>query len=113
MALEVGVEQQQQEPVQRWLRRVDDDSVFAYARGHILIRFSDHTPWAHLDNDQLRSARSGNRLAYRVGNIYYDATTNQPSYYELSDAHSDAIGSRSRSYRSTRPIGSPARVDPR
>ena len=67
---------------QKWLCRIDDDRVFAYARGHDFIRASDHELWAHLSDGRLLSARSGEPLAYAVGAVYYDAVTNEPRYYE-------------------------------
>ena len=67
---------------QRWLCRVADDSAFAYARGHDFIRSSDHQLWAHLSQGQLLSARSGEPLAYRDGDVFYDAATDEPLYYQ-------------------------------
>jgi hypothetical protein len=67
---------------QRWLCRCDDHSPFAYARGHDYIRRSDDTLWAHLSDGVLISARSGDPLAYQVGNAFYDYQTRQPVYYE-------------------------------
>jgi len=68
----------------RQLLRVDDDSVFAYVRGLSFIRCRDEMPWAHLSHGQLFSNRSGNCLAYKIGAVYYDATTHEPLYYESS-----------------------------
>jgi hypothetical protein len=34
-------------------------------------------------DDALISARSGECLAVRVGNVYYDAASHEPLYYEL------------------------------
>jgi hypothetical protein len=65
------------------LCRCDDDTVFAYARGVDFIRRSDNTLWARLSNGELRSARSGSALAYRIGNVFYDAATNEPVYYQV------------------------------
>jgi hypothetical protein len=67
---------------QRWLCRCNDRSPFAYARGHDYIRRSDDTLWAHLSDGVLISARSGDPLAYQVGNAFYDYQTRQPVYYE-------------------------------
>jgi hypothetical protein len=66
---------------QHWLCRSDDRSVFAYARGHDYIRRSDRTLWAHISDGVLISARSGEPLAYQVGNAFYDYNTRQPLYY--------------------------------
>jgi hypothetical protein len=65
----------------RRLCRSDDDTVFAYAHGHDLIRRSDRTLWAHVANGVLVSARSGEPLAYQVDNTFYDYRTRQPLYY--------------------------------
>ncbi len=67
---------------QRWLCRIDDHSAYAYARGHDFIRWSDHTLWAHLSAGKLLSARSGECLAYQIGNVFYDSTTHEPVYYQ-------------------------------
>lgn len=69
---------------QRWVCRFDDDSAFAYARGHDFIRCRDHTLWAHLSDGLLLSARSGERFAYQVGSVFYDAATHEPIYYQPS-----------------------------
>jgi hypothetical protein len=66
----------------RLLCRFDDHRPFAYARGNDFIRCSDHTLWAHLTDGQLLSARSGNLLAYQRDNVFYDANTHQPIYYQ-------------------------------
>jgi hypothetical protein len=66
----------------RLLCRFDDHRPFAYARGHDFIRCSDHRLWAHLNNGQLLSARSGSLLAYQRDNVFYDANTHQPIYYQ-------------------------------
>ena len=66
----------------RQLLRVEDDSVFAYARGQSFIRYRDAMPWARLSHGQLFSNRSGNCLAYKIGAVYYDATSHEPLYYE-------------------------------
>ena len=60
-----------------------DDTPFAYARrAHDFYRLKDHVLWAHESEDSLLSARSGARLAYRVGRVYYDSSTKLPLYYE-------------------------------
>jgi len=66
----------------RLLCRFDDHRPFAYARGHDFIRCSDHVHWAHLTNGQLLSARSGCLLAYQRDNVFYDANTHEPIYYQ-------------------------------
>jgi len=66
----------------RLLCRCDDHSVFAYARGNDLLRWSDHGTWAHLSGDVLLSARSGEPIAFVVGEVLYD-DTNTPVYYFL------------------------------
>jgi hypothetical protein len=66
-----------------WLLRVEDDQPFAYARGRDLYRVVDHARWAYLSTDGwLISARSGRPLAYCVDNVFYDAETDFPVYYE-------------------------------
>jgi hypothetical protein len=70
---------------QYWLCRSDDHSRFAYARVYDFFRRSDDTLWAHLSDGWLISARSGERLAYQVGSVFYDAVTHEPVYfYEAS-----------------------------
>jgi hypothetical protein len=69
---------------QRRLCRFDDGQVFAYTRGHDLIRTADHTLWAHESGDILLSARSGRPIARRVGKAYLDVESNAPLYYELA-----------------------------
>ncbi len=66
----------------RCLCRSDDDTVFAYAHGHELIRRSDRMLWAHVTDGVLISARSGEPLAYQVDNTFYDYQTRQPLYYQ-------------------------------
>ena len=66
----------------RCLCRAEDDSEFAYARGHDFIRHSDQTLWAHLSDGVLLSARSGEPLAYQVGTTFYDYQTRRPLYYQ-------------------------------
>jgi hypothetical protein len=66
----------------RWLRKVDDDTAFAYARGHDFVRGRDNALWAHLSNGWLLSARSGDPLAYQVGHVFYDAASGAAVYYE-------------------------------
>ena len=66
----------------RVLCRIEDGSAFAYARGDHFIRNRDHALWAHLSNGWLLSARSGDRLAFQRGNLFYDAETGAPLYYE-------------------------------
>jgi hypothetical protein len=61
----------------------DDGRVFAYKRGHDLIRAADHSLWAHESGEILLSARSGRPIARRVGKAYVDVETEQPLYYEL------------------------------
>ena len=85
-----------------WLYRCDDRSPFAYARGHDFIRNADHTLWAHLRDDQLMSVRSGEELAYRVGNVFYDAVSHEPVYYlPASLALPDVPGGQTRAVRAT------------
>jgi len=66
----------------RWLHRADDHRAFAYVRGRDFVRASDHTVWAHLSDGYLRSARSGRRIAYQDGDVFYDADTREPIYYQ-------------------------------
>ena len=65
-----------------WLFCFDDGYPFAYARRREFVRCSDGRPWAYKFNDRLISVRSGQCLAVRVGNVYYDRTTGDPAYYE-------------------------------
>ncbi len=69
---------------QRRLCRFDNGQVFAYRRGHDLIRAADHTLWAHQSGDILLSARSGRPIARRDGKAYLDIESNTPLYYELA-----------------------------
>jgi hypothetical protein len=69
---------------QRRLCSFDDGRVFAYKRGHDLIRAADHTLWAHESGETLLSARSGRPIARRVGKVYLDAESEKPLYYELA-----------------------------
>jgi len=66
----------------RVLYRCETNVPFAYVRGNALFRYRDHALWAHVSDGELRSARSGEPLAYQRGNIFYDAITNEPLYYE-------------------------------
>jgi hypothetical protein len=60
-----------------------EDTPFAYARReHDFYRLKDHVLWAHESEDALVSARSGVRIAYRIGRVYYDTATQLPLYYE-------------------------------
>ena len=68
---------------QWWLYRCDDHSQFAYARVRDFYRCSDDMPWAHLANRWLISARSGRRLAYQMGSVFYDVDTDEPVYLRL------------------------------
>ena len=66
---------------QCWLYRCEDHSPFAFSRGHDFIRWADHTRWARLRGDQLLSVGSGECLANRVGDIFYDPASHEPIYY--------------------------------
>jgi hypothetical protein len=82
----MGTESRLDEPRdvrRREIYRFDDDTLFAYSRRLQLLRCSDDLPWAYLSSDQLISARSGQCLARRVGNIYYDPNSREALYYEL------------------------------
>jgi hypothetical protein len=70
---------------QRWVYRFDDQRPFAYAHGRDFVRTADHTVWAHLSDGALRSARSGRRIAYLVGDVFYDAQTHAPVYYQTPE----------------------------
>ena len=66
----------------RYLLRVDDHEVVAYARGgHDFYRASDDALWAHESNGHLLAVRSGATLAREIDHIYYDAESNAPLYY--------------------------------
>jgi hypothetical protein len=80
MALD-GVAERRESVPTCWLYRCADRSPFAYAHGEEFIRYVDHARWARLSGDQLLSMRSGARLAYRVGNVYFDAVSHEPLYY--------------------------------
>jgi hypothetical protein len=69
---------------QCWLYRWHERSPFAYARGDEFIRYADHARWAQLQEDRLISMRSGECLAFQVGNVFYDSATSEPLYYEKS-----------------------------
>ena len=57
----------------RCLYRCDDGEVFAYVQhGNKLLRVSDHELWAVEHDDQVVSARSGEPLAYRRGDFYFE-----------------------------------------
>jgi hypothetical protein len=71
----------QRHPVRPTLFRCDDGAPFAYARRQEMIRCSDNRPWAYLSNDRLVSVRSGDCLAFRIGNFFCDAVTRDPIYY--------------------------------
>jgi hypothetical protein len=66
----------------RWVYRFDDRGPFAYVQGRDLIRTTDHTVWAQLSDGALRSARSGRRIAYEVADVFYDAQTHAPVFYQ-------------------------------
>jgi hypothetical protein len=66
----------------RWVYRLDDRGPFAYVQGRDLIRTTDHTVWAQLSDGALRSARSGRRIAYEVADVFYDAQTHAPVFYQ-------------------------------
>jgi hypothetical protein len=67
----------------RYLRRLEDDELFAYAQnGAFLHRVADGQPWAYETANYLVSARSGRPLAYRVGDTYFDADLHVPLYQE-------------------------------
>ena len=83
MTLDLVAEEQQQFS-ECWLYRCADRSPFAYARGREFIRWSDHALWAHLRDDRLVSVRSGDCLAYRVGDTFYDLVSHEPVYYKPS-----------------------------
>ena len=66
----------------RYLLRVDDQEVVAYANGgHDFYRASDDALWAHESGDHLLAVRSGATLARKIDSIYYDAESNAPLYY--------------------------------
>jgi len=65
-----------------WLYRCDERAPFAYARGEEFIRYADDARWARLCDNWLVSERSGARLAYRAGNLFYDAVSHEPLYYQ-------------------------------
>ncbi len=80
----IGVADPRIPEYQRRLCRFDDGQVFAYKRGHDLIRAADHTLWAHESGEILLSARSGRPIARRVGKAYLDVESDTPLYYELA-----------------------------
>jgi hypothetical protein len=69
----------------RYLYRVGEDRPFAYAptrRDFFLV--SDDRLWAHESHAWLLSATSSAAFARRIGGIYYDTETGEPSYYEAA-----------------------------
>ena len=60
--------------------RFDDGEQFAYVRGRELIRSSNHEIWAHVSGNVVRSARSGEPLAYAIGDVLYDCATRRPAF---------------------------------
>ena len=80
MTLDAAVEEHR--PLQHWLYRCDDRTPFAYAHGDHFIRYADHTRWATLSEAGLVSVRSGEVLAYLIGDVFYDTISHQPLYYE-------------------------------
>lgn len=67
----------------RYLRRVEDGEVFAYASGgRFFRRVADDEVWAYETANYLYSARSGRPLVYRIGNVYHDAERHVARYYE-------------------------------
>ena len=70
----------------RYLCRVDDNSLHAYASTRRDFHLaSDDTLWAHESHGWLLAASSGTQFAHRVGNIYYDAQTEAPMYFETNE----------------------------
>jgi len=66
----------------RCLYRCDDGEVFAYEQhGNKLLRVSDQELWAVEHDDVLLSARSGEPLAYRRGDIYFEFGTGIGLYF--------------------------------
>ena len=99
-----------------WLYRCDDRAPFAYARGEEFIRYADDARWARLCDNWLVSERSGARLAYRAGNLFYDAVSHEPLYYQppfvaLSGHHPNGKISAVRATRGTSPHRSANRSD--
>lgn len=76
----------------RRLCRLTANEVFAYAVGHDFHRAADHELWAHESEGLLLSARFGTPLARRIGNVFYDITTNEPLYREDRPAALDDGG---------------------
>lgn len=69
----------------RYLYRVDDDQLFAYApQRRDFFLASDKSLWAHESHNWLLSATSSARLVHRIGRVYYDVDTSLPLYYETS-----------------------------
>jgi hypothetical protein len=79
------VAKEQRPDGRRVLCSFENHQPFAYARGDDYFRYADHTLWAHRTDGRLLSVRSGEPLAYQRSNIFYDATTRQPIYYESSE----------------------------
>jgi hypothetical protein len=69
----------------RWMFRFDDQRPFAYVQGRDFVHTADHMVWAHVSDGDLRSARSGRRIAYQVGDVLYDAETRAPVHYPSGD----------------------------
>jgi hypothetical protein len=70
----------------RYLCRVDDNSLHAYASTRRDFHLaSDDSLWAHESHGWLLGATTGARFAHRVGSIYYDAQTEAPVYFETNE----------------------------
>ena len=80
----------------RYLVDVHTDEVVAYAPNRRdFYRASDDMLWAHESHSWLVDATSGSSLAHRTGNVYFDAITGSPLYYETWELPAKAEGATS------------------
>jgi hypothetical protein len=69
----------------RYLYLVESDELFAYAPGRRdFFKSSDDTLWAHESHEWL-VAKSGEVLAHRTGEFYYDAVRGERLYHVTTD----------------------------
>ena len=70
----------------RYLYTDDGENLIAYAPGRRdFFRSSDDSLWAHESHDWLIAAKSGEMLAHRTGDFYYDVVDGKRLYHITSD----------------------------
>lgn len=90
----------------RYLYRVDDEKLFAYAPGRRdFFRASDDTPWAHESHDWLVAAESGEPIAHRTGDVYYGAVESEPLYRETAEPVPERAKAAGKNRRPVRSMG--------